>query len=1127
MKIALRMALSFALLGSCTGVETVEPVPVTVVQFDPAPVSPDSEALILPAVPIPSNMLLNPATGQVQLPLQVTLAVLGQDEPVVVGAFSSAAAEELAESYVNSLYGYTVDTALDTGFAGRAIDPETVNSDTIFVLDVTPINRRRGEQTPVEGLVFTLGEHNQEGITPLSVALPEGQYYEQGHTYAAVITTGVEDILGEPVASSYIFNLLKSGLPLATAEGRSTCALPDITAVELELLRSMMYEPVFNGLDSVFPRGEIALAWVFTIRPGSIALNDPLASVFPTPNSLVMNSVASSQHDCDEDGEPDCQDGQLCFPVDCVEGPPVERAFFQYLNSLDGWPASLSISAGFSLPLEPSSVVPEAIALYRLGDDEPTKIPIEVVLDESGTTVTIKPDKILDAGAEYGAYIKTDLVTKGGIYEVRPSTVTAIARLVSPVSEDDKSLLPDFGVDHDQSKLLEGMRQGADMLYKALGLDSSRNRIASLWNFSIQSHNEALYDPTSGMIPYPNDLFMALDAEGNPEQVNVPLDESWPAAQFAAVSALNELDGFSPVAGTSTRFLQPLDPTSFHFVNAMDELLGKGLDDKLSLAVADVTEVDPTAGIEGLGPLLDPFNIIGEGEITARYEFGSLVLKPAPGNPLRAGRRYMIVAFDNLRSKATDDEGTPLPVEVAPVFFLTRSPDPLVSDDGKSNVLILDDASAALLEQLRQQYDPIFEALSSPLVQVSRERVVMFWTFTTQTIGTWLHKLKKKLVVLAIGPGASPGTVTEGPIEGLQFASKAVLDGSFAGYVALNESDPEDETPDPLYMAFDDEGIPNWEPANLPLVILVPEAHDDIQPPFPVVILQHGLYGNKEEVLTQADTFLEAGYAVVSMDLPLHGERTLVDQTTGAGFFTADAIATRDHILESAFNIVQLISYVSSANGGFKLWFTTATGEAGLLDTDRLFFVGSSLGAMAGTLALAVTDQVEAAALVSPAGNLTRVLIETTDKSFKDPIDEALEAFGIAPGTAEYKQFLDTAQALLDRADPVNYARHLSFERLIGSTALPVFFLTAGKDELMPKPTAMEVICAARAEGYPYWKEYKDMCHNFFFNGCPGEELEPASHQAAADILAFFANDGDGSAIDDVVAPADLNCQEL
>ncbi len=359
MKRIVSLAAIAMLMGSCIAVETTDPVPVTVAQFDPAPVAPDVEHLALPAVPTPSNMLLNPATGQVALPLTVAVPVLGLKEPELVNAFATDTAEELAVTYVNTLYGYPRDTALDTSFSGRPINPDTVSGETVRVVDVTPIDRRGGDQQAVAGLTFTLGERSEAGVTPLKISLPAGQLYLQGHTYAAVLTTGIEDVDGESIKSSYIFNLLKSTAPLTTAQGRSTCALPDLLAQQLEALRSQMYEPLFDALSGQLPRAEIALAWVFTIRPGAIALNDPLASVFPTPNALVMSSAAGSKHDCDGDGKADCQSGHLCFPIDCDNDSPVQKAFFQYLNGLDGWPASMPITAGFSLPLEEASVLPQ------------------------------------------------------------------------------------------------------------------------------------------------------------------------------------------------------------------------------------------------------------------------------------------------------------------------------------------------------------------------------------------------------------------------------------------------------------------------------------------------------------------------------------------------------------------------------------------------------------------------------------------------------------------------------------------------------------------------------------------------------------------------------------------------
>jgi pimeloyl-ACP methyl ester carboxylesterase len=1132
----MRRALAFALpalliaLAACTQVETTEPTPVTVAQFDPAPVSPDEEHLVLPSVPSPSNLLMDPATGKVNLPLQVALDVLGKDEPVVVDAFTTPTAAQLAQTYLNSLSGFPRDSAFDTGFAGRAIQAESVNAETVRVYDVTALLTDAGEVTAVEDIGLVLGERDEEtGKTPLRILPPDGQLWEQGHTYAAVITSDVLDITGAPVRGTYVFNLLKSTEPLLNGEGRSRCALPDVKAVELEALRGGMYEPILDGLASdlaggpFVERADLALAFLFTIRPDAIALNDPLAGIFPTPNDLIMTSPAGSKHDCDGDGKKDCASGHLCFPIDCENDPPAQKDFFAYMNSLDGWPASMSISAAFSRPLEPQSVTPDAVGLVAMTGGEPKPVDFHLALDEAGTGLTMRPVEPFAPGTKYVAWLKSDLMTEGNLYEVRPSTVTAVTRLTEPVFAEGKSRLADFGVDDSQAVLLEIMRLGADVLLKALGFDTSRDRIASLWSFVTQSHNEALYDPTAGILPYPNDLLMSLDSKGNPERVNLPIDPTWPAAQQELVAELNKLDGFSPLGTTHTRFLLSLDPLSFHFVNAMTDLVGQGLGESLSLAVADVTEVDPGGGVAGMTPLMDPANIYGEGEVEATSDFGMLSLTPLPGQPLPAGRRFMVVAFDNLRSKETDKEGTPVPIEVAPVFHMARMLHPLFdAESGKSNVLSLTDEAAAQLEQLRQQYDAIFTALESEMVGIPRERVLMFWTFTTQSIGSWFHVLKKKLVTLSIGPGKAPGTIEEGTGSGLEFADKVVFDGSFGGFSALAAADFTADPPELGRMRFDADGVPDWQAEALPFLFLVPKAHDEIQPPFPIVILQHGLYGNKEEVLAQADRFLEAGYAVASMDLPFHGDRAVAGD--GTGFFSADAVATRDHLVEASFDIVQLIAYLANGNSGFKLWFTQQTGQGGLIDTDRVFFVGNSVGAMAGVLALAATNQVEKAALVSPAGHLTRILVETTDKEFKDPIDEALEAMGLAPGTPEYQQFIAAAQTLLDRADPVHYARHLAAQPLAEGMGLPVFFLSAGKDGLLPKGATRELICAARSGDAPLWKEYKDMCHEFLFHGCSGDDLDAASVQAVDDILAFFADEG---TIEGAVDGASMDCQDL
>jgi len=1125
------------LLSACQGVNTQPSESTTVAQFNPAPVSPHEENLVLPAVPQPSNLLLDPGSGRVALPTEVELQILGRDEPVVVDSFSTTVAKQLVESYLNTLYGFTLDTLTETSFLGAEVDDTTLTPESVYVLDITPLLAATPD-IPVERVpasIVTGDFESEKGVTPLGIGVPPGNLWTQGHTYAVVLTNAITDVDGAPVVSSYVFNLLKSTIPLAE-EGRSVCALPDETAAQLEELRAGMMAPIFDYLESDAAgeerllRSEIVSLWTFTVRPGSMAINDPTQSLFPTPNDLVFFSPASSLHDCDGDGSPDCTEGHLCFPIACEDDTPAQRAFFEYMNSLTGWPAATAISASFSLPLDKSAVTTDSVSLYQLTDEGVENLGLEVVADEPGTTLTLSPTGGVAAGESYAAVITTGLRTAKGDYEVRPSTVTAISKLTEPVSDESgKSLLTDFAVADADSVLLEGIRQGIDDLIKKVGLDESRANIAAIWNFTVQSHNEALYDPTAGLLPFPNDVLMELDDKGNPVRVNLPVDDAAPEAEKALVAQLNLLDGFSPVAGTSTRFLRPLDESTFDMLDAMTDIMGTGLGDKISLGLADVSDVDVSAGVAGMTALMQDGAIYDDTKVRVSFDNGTLSIRPAPGKPMRPGRQYMALVFDNLKSAEKGEDGNPYPIEVSPVFFMARSPHPLHDEDtGKSNLITLADSDAEMLEELRLQYNMIFEPLESPVVGVPRDRVLMFWTFTTQTVGEWLLAVKKDLVTLSIGNGQ--GTLQSPADAGIDLphADKVLLNGSFTAYTALEEPATETDPPSTGRMLFDDKGMPDWSKGELPFTFLLPKEEGGVTAPFPIVILQHGLGSSREVTLSQAEAFLEAGYAVIAIDMVLHGDRAPEGVPDGWGFFSADAAASRDHIIHTALDIVQLATFITKGNGGLVQWLTTETGNSNTVDTKKVYFVGSSLGAMAGFLAHTVVEEMDTAAFVAPAGHLVRVLEESQDQEFKQPIFDALAAMGFEPGTQEYQQFMDLAQTILDRADPLNYAAHLVRSPFDETSPRKSLILTAQKDTMLPKATSMELACAAQSGVYPYFKEYEGMCHGFFFENCGnGESLEAGAHEAAQDVLDFFAASGSGAGIDGVLDGESLNCENL
>jgi dienelactone hydrolase len=997
--------------------------------------------------------------------------------------------------------------------------------------------------------------------TTIEIQPPLGGQWRQGAVYAVVVTTNLKDDTAQSVIPSYAFNFLKSVEPLAVAgdgeplcgaetgcaaAGLSRCALPDADAVQLEALRWTM-APLFDHLEQVgvvradgeeaqptpITRGEIAQLWTFTILPEAIAINDPSAGTIPVPNDLLMTSPAGSQHDCDGDSQPDCQDGRLCFPIDCDKDSAAQKAFFTYMNSLDGWPASMTPTLSFTQPVTVQEAPPAA--LYRDDGEEGLKdLSARVELDAAATIMNVLSTLGAEAGAHYVAAVTRDLVTQGSAFPVAPSTVTALTLLEDPLFVEPEggadggpaNQVAELGVSDEQAALLEALRQRNAALKAKLPPPLGSQGLAALWEYTIQSHNEALFDPTAGIVPFPNDVLMTLDDKGQPDKVNLPGAEGLPPLQEDLMEHINQLDGFSPLASASTRFLRPLDPKGFDFAGALLELPGV-LDGTISLAMADITNVDPTQGIAGMTPLMVPDNIYAEDKVRATFENGSVVIRPKGGMPLRPDSRYMLIAFDSLDSVEQMEGGGAYPIEVAPVFFMARNPDPLFDEaTGESLLSTLTDADAQQLEMLRSQYNVIFEAMESELLGVPRERVVMFWTFTTQSIGAFLKGLKDDLFgTLTVGDEPA-GSLQEAELAGLdlKYADVVLANGKFTAYSALAAPEPEGEVPKMGRMEFDGKGKPKWTPYSFPYLLLVPK-HDEGKVKLPAVIIQHGLGRSKEEVLVQADYYLEKGYVVVAGDLLYHGFRTLPGSESGDGFFSADAVATRDHMLQAALDLAQLAHFV--AGGPLNQWLATELAGEVQIDVADVSYVGESLGGMVGALGLSLVEEIEKVALVVPGGHLTRILAETEDEGFKKPINDVLAGMGYAAGTPEYRQFMEMVQMLLDRGDPINYARHMAREPL-GKTTRKVFILLSDKDEFMPKAASLELACAARdGKEQPYLKSYPATCHGFFFEPCAGGgKLDEAAVAAIKDILTFLAG-GDGKQVEGAASGSALDCGNL
>ncbi|PKL94783.1 MAG: lipase, partial [Gammaproteobacteria bacterium HGW-Gammaproteobacteria-8] len=247
---------------------------------------------------------------------------------------------------------------------------------------------------------------------------------------------------------------------------------------------------------------------------------------------------------------------------------------------------------------------------------------------------------------------------------------------------------------------------------------------------------------------------------------------------------------------------------------------------------------------------------------------------------------------------------------------------------------------------------------------------------------------------------------------------------------------------------------------------------------WPVVIFQHGITGNRSQALALADTMASIGFAVVSMDLPLHGitqtnpldpdqplallyvgntpfgafanERTfdldLQANATGAPgpdgqidpsgtwFINLGSLLTsRDNIRQAQVDLSTLALNIPQMD---------LDGDSiSDFDGSNINFVGLSLGSIVATGFLAVEPTVNNAVLSVPGGGIANLLAGS--ETFGPVIRAGLAAAGVPPDSPAFFQFLGAAQQVIDAADPINWStlavqnNSILLHQVAGDTVVP------------------------------------------------------------------------------------------
>jgi pimeloyl-ACP methyl ester carboxylesterase len=587
----------------------------------------------------------------------------------------------------------------------------------------------------------------------------------------------------------------------------------------------------------------------------------------------------------------------------------------------------------------------------------------------------------------------------------------------------------------------------------------------------------ARFDPSNAVVPFPTNLLL----QGTTDlTLNIPVAN--PNNYGDPAVAMNALDGFSTVSPWSTTFSTAPAPAS---------LLGGQ-----TVRVFEVQLTGPGGGVtKVVRELASPQEFVVAVSTT---DPSGQTIAIVPTAPLRQLTSYMAVLLGDGGTGTPPAQRVPSITDAAgndvtsdQTYFLAKRTAPLCAN-GQSTVFILTAAQACALEPLRQLVNS--QEAAAHAAGIDPGRIVLSWVATTQSTTVELQALTS---LIDAAPNSAAAFVPTGlNLSQINAALPPVADvyvGKLSMPYYLSVPSAQNPTaaltgfwhaaPGAYVPPFDAVGLDptstNVTFANpfpvatttigVPLLLTVPNANSGHTKPaagWPLVIFQHGITGDRTNMFAIAGAFAAAGFAVVAMDLPLHGitnpanplyrnqlltgtpaaaliagERTfdldLENNTTGApgpdgkidgsgSYFInlTSLLTSRDNVREAVADLLELRSALPSVS---------IDGSTAAFDSARIAFTGISLGSIVGTDFMAVAQTpntyVQNGVLNVPGGGIIGLLLGSP--TFAPVILGGLAQAGVLPGTAAFGQFVTAAQTVIDSGDPINFAAYTANKNIL------------------------------------------------------------------------------------------------
>jgi len=235
--------------------------------------------------------------------------------------------------------------------------------------------------------------------------------------------------------------------------------------------------------------------------------------------------------------------------------------------------------------------------------------------------------------------------------------------------------------------------------------------------------------------------------------------------------------------------------------------------------------------------------------------------------------------------------------------------------------------------------------------------------------------------------------------------------------------------------------------------------------PWPTVIFGHGLGSTRSQAEALADLAAPEGIATVAIDAVGHGDHPgphgnstltslLVFFGINAATASVDALTLRDNWRASTYDKLQLIQLLKQAPD------IDGDGQAEI-DSNRILYLGVSLGGIMGSELLALSGDLPVGILSVPGGRVSSIIADSDQ--FR-PIIYALKPEGTTDSDVD--RFFPALQTLLEKGDAANYGPYILKDRLPGAgTQIPnVLFKMVLNDDTVPNSSNRAL---ARAMGVP------------------------------------------------------------